>query len=440
MAEFLMPSLGADMEAGTLVEWMVKPGDAVKRGQVVAVVETQKGAVEVEIWQDGTIEKLVVEPHTKVPVGAVLATLRAAGEPAAPAQGAPAAAAAPPAAAPEAPSSATRARVAPAARKLAEELGVDINTVQPAEPGAVVSRADVERAAKAGTGAAPAKPAAIPHPFPVHPSPPPLSRAERGDSSFPSPLGRRGRDEGIERGNVERANGGPSIAASIGRLDWHAQMRKAIAAAMTRSKREIPHYYLATEIDATAVTGWLAAENAKRSVAERLLPVVPMMKAVALALKEVPELNGFWIDGAFKPSAAVHLGMAIAMRGGGLVAPAIHDADRKSPDELMAALRDLITRVRGGRLRSSEMADPTVTLTSLGEQGVETVFGAIYPPQVAIIGLGKVTERPRVHQGAVAARQALTATLAADHRVSDGHRGALFLSALARLLQNPEKL
>ena len=363
-----MPSLGADMEAGTLVEWMVKPGDAVKRGQVVAVVETQKGAIEVEIWETGIVDRLVVEKGRKVPVGEVLALLRAPGE-------------APPAAAP------ARARISPSARQLAEELGIDIRSVQSAEPGGVISRADVERAASARK-AAPA----------------------------------------------------PAAAAKPAEADWHAQMRKAIAVAMSRSKREIPHYYLATDIDVTAVTDWLAAENTKRGVAERLLPVVPLMKAVALALHEVPELNGSWTEGAFRPSAAVHLGMAIAMRGGGLVAPAMHDADRKTLDGLMADLRDLTTRVRGGRLRSSEMSDPTITLSSLGEQGVEGVFGVIYPPQVAIVGLGKVTERAWVHQGTVAVRKVMTATLSGDHRVSDGHRGGLYLAALNRLLQDPGKL
>jgi pyruvate dehydrogenase E2 component (dihydrolipoamide acetyltransferase) len=132
--------------------------------------------------------------------------------------------------------------------------------------------------------------------------------------------------------------------------------------------------------------------------------------------------------------------MAIAMRGGGLIAPAIHDADRKGLAQLMAELRDLITRVRGRRLRSSEMTDPSATLTSLGEQGVESVFGVIYPPQVAIVGLGRVTDRPWAAEGTVAVRKVVTATLAADHRASDGHRGARFLATLARLLQNPEKL
>ena len=390
-----MPTLGADMEAGTLVEWLVKPGDEVKRGQVVAVVETQKGAIEIEIWENGTVDRLVVETGRKVPVGEVLALLRAPGEAVAAAPVAQArrieppprpeaAPPAPPRAAP-APGAPARARISPSARQLAGELGIDVQSVQPAEPGGVISRADVERAAAARKAA-------------------------------------------------------PAAVAKPAAPDWHAQMRKAIAAAMSRSKREIPHYYLATDIDVTVVTGWLAAENEKRGVAERLLPVVPLMKAVAVALREVPELNGFWVDGAFRPSAAVHLGMAIAMRGGGLVAPAIHDADRKSLDALMADLRDVTTRVRGGRLRGSEMSDPTITLSSLGEQGVEGVFGVIYPPQVAIVGLGKVTERAWAHQGTVAIRKVMTATLSADHRVSDGHRGGLFLAALARLLQEPEKL
>jgi len=371
MSEFRMPSLGADMDAGTLVEWRIKPGDAVKRGQVVAVVETQKGAIDVEIWDDGLVERLLVQPGAKVPVGEVLAVLRSGGDSAAPAAQGPAATPA-----------AERRKVSPAARRLAEELGLDLAAVQSQEPDGVISRADVERAAAAGKPAAPAA--------------------------------------------------GPG--------DWHVQMRKAIAAAMSKSKREIPHYYLATDIDMTRVTAWLRTGNEKRPVTARLLPAVPLMKAVALALREVPELNGFWVDGGFRPSSAIHLGMAIALRGGGLVAPAIHDADHKSCDELMTALRDLITRVRGGRLRSSEMADPTVTLTSLGEQGVAQVFGVIYPPQVAIIGLGKIVERPFAAGGVANVRPLLTATLAADHRVSDGHRGALFLAALDRLLQEPEQL
>lgn len=394
MYEFHMPALGADMEAGTLVEWMVKPGDAVRRGQAVAVVETQKGAIEVEIWQDGVIDRLTVAPGMRVPVGEVLALVRTESAQAPP--GEPAAAAVftpppepvvvtrPPLAESATGKDAVRVRVSPSARKRAAELGVDLALVQPSAPGAPVSLADVERVhAAAGAGAAGA-----------------LAQA----------------------------------------VDWRSRMRAAIAAAMSRSKREIPHYYLATDIDVTRLDAWLSAGNLRRPVAGRVLPVVPLMKAVALALHTVPELNGVWAGGTFQPSARVHLGMAVAMRGGGLVAPAIHDADRKSLDELMADLSDLVLRVRGGRLRSSEMTDPTVTLTSLGDLGVDEVVGVIYPPQGAIIGLGSVSERPWVDQGALVVRKVMTATLSADHRVSDGHRGALFLAELRRLVQEPESL
>jgi pyruvate dehydrogenase E2 component (dihydrolipoamide acetyltransferase) len=165
-----------------------------------------------------------------------------------------------------------------------------------------------------------------------------------------------------------------------------------------------------------------------------------LLKAVALALRKVPELNGFWVDGAFQPSAAIHLGVAVAIRGGGLIAPAIHDTDQKSLGELMAALRDLVQRARAGTLRSSEMSDPTITVTNLGDQGVETVFGVIYPPQVALVGLGRIAERPWAENGLLGVRPVLTATLSADHRATDGHRGGLFLAALDHLLQEPEKL
>jgi pyruvate dehydrogenase E2 component (dihydrolipoamide acetyltransferase) len=381
-----MPTLGADMEAGTLVAWNVRPGDAVKRGQVVAVVETQKGAIDVEIWQDGTVEKLIVDVGAKVPVGAALATLITEGAVAATGQTATAipAAAAAPQAAPAPPlrvAMPARARISPAARKLAEELGMDVGTLTPGGVDGVISLADVERAAQAA-----------------------------------------------------KTQAQPKAG------DWQNQMRKAIAAAMAKSKREIPHYYLGTEIGMTRALAWLESENARRPVAERMLYAVLLIKAIALALKETPELNGFWVDGAFRRSAGIHVGMAVAMRGGGLVAPAIHDADGKSLPQLMADLRDLITRVRGGRLKSSEMADPTITLTSLGELGVETVYGVIYPPQVALVGFGKISERPWVANGAMSIRRASTVTLAADHRASDGHRGGQFLAAIDRLLQEPEKL
>ena len=410
-----MPALGADMEAGTIVEWLVKPGDAVKRGDIIAVVDTEKATIEVEVFQSGIIESIAVPAGQKVPIGTVLALIKAEGEVAVPKQAAPKLEAPPdvprapsPPKAPvvtpaQAPPSApaARLRVSPLAIRVASELGVNLSAVSGTGPQGAVTRADVERAAKArAEGVAAARPAALP----METAKPAASR--------------------------------PAIAPA----DRQAAMRKVIAAAMAHSKREIPHYYLGTQIDMSRAMAWLQAENLKRPITGRLLYSVALLKAVALAIREVPEMNGFWLDGAFKPSDAIHVGVAISLRQGGLIAPAIHDVDKQSLDDIMVNLRDLVKRVRAGVLRSSEIADATITVTSLGEQGVETVFGIIYPPQVALVGFGKVVERPWAAGGMVGARPIAMATLAADHRASDGHRGGLFLAAIDRILQEPEKL
>jgi pyruvate dehydrogenase E2 component (dihydrolipoamide acetyltransferase) len=209
---------------------------------------------------------------------------------------------------------------------------------------------------------------------------------------------------------------------------------------MARSKREIPHYYLSHDIEMTRAQTWLDQSNANRPPAERLLLQVLLLKAVAGAVRQRSEFNGFYTAGRFQASERVHIGTAIAIRGGGLIAPAIHDVDRLTLAELMDHLRDLVGRARAGSLRSSELSDATITVTSLGERGVEALFGVIYPPQVAIIGFGAVLARPWVVESRVEPRPVMTASLAADHRVSDGHRGALLLMDIARLLQEPEKL
>ncbi len=396
-----MPSLGADMEAGKLTEWLVKPGDTVKHGDIVAVVETQKGAIEIEVFEDGTVDSLLVQPGATVPVGTPLAEIRgpkeAAAAPApAPKPAAPRPAAAPPAPslapapvpAPAAPAPSRESRVSPAARKLAAEKGIDLAGIAGTGPGGSIVYVDVEAALRAAPASAPAP-------------------------------------------TVEKpAAGGIDLAA----------MRTAIAAAMARSKREIPHYYLEHSIDMTAAQDWLAKTNESRPPAERLLAGALLIRAVALALKRFPDFNGFYEDGRFRSSAAIHVGVAIAIRGGGLVAPAIHNTDTLAVDEVMAKLRDLTARVRAGRFRGSELSDPTITISSLGERGVEALYAVIYPPQVAILGMGKVVERPWIVDGEIRARAVLTATLSADHRVSDGHKGALLLREIDALLQKPEAL
>jgi pyruvate dehydrogenase E2 component (dihydrolipoamide acetyltransferase) len=369
-----MPSLGADMDVGTILEWRVQPGDTVHRGDIVAVVDTEKSDIEVEVFEDGVVDELLVEVGREVSVGTPLARI-SSGAPAAPAAPAPEATPAP---APSASAAAEHVRASPRARRQAAERGVDLAGLQGSGPGGAVVAGDVAPAA-------------------VEPAAP---RAPR---------------------------------------DRSAAMRQATGELMARSKREIPHYYLATTIDLSHAMAWLAEQNERRPVTERLLPAALLLKATAVAARAVPNVNGFW-DGGFQAAPSVHLGVAISLRGGGLVAPAVHDADERSVDELMAALRDLVERARAGRLRASEMADPTLTVTNLGDQGAEEVLGVIYPPQVAIVGFGRLVERPWAVEGMVGVRPTVRATLAADHRVTDGHEGSRFLSMIERSLNAPEAL
>lgn len=217
-------------------------------------------------------------------------------------------------------------------------------------------------------------------------------------------------------------------------------MRQATGALMARSKKEIPHYYLQTTVDLDHALTWLETENAELGVGARILPAALLLKAAALAAREVPDMNGFFVDGSFSPSEHIHLGVAVSLRGGGLVAPALHDADQLRLPELMDRLKDLVARARSGRLTGSQMSDPTLTVTNLGDQGVEAVHGVIYPPQVALVGFGRVVQRPWAVDGMLTVHRVLVATLAADHRVSDGHLGARYLSALDAALQKPEEL
>jgi pyruvate dehydrogenase E2 component (dihydrolipoamide acetyltransferase) len=353
----------------------VAPGQAVKKGDVIAVVDTSKAAIDIEVWQPGTVAELLVEVGQKIPVGTVIARLLAPGEVAGAAAPVPLPAPAP------APPAGARKAVTPAARRRAAELGVDV-------------------LALAGTGA----------------------------------------DGAVTLADVERTATVRPAAAAPALTDRATEMRKVIAAAMARSKREIPHYHLAEPVPMRATLDWLREHNAAVPVTGRLLSAVLLIKAVALALREVPELNGTFVDGTFRAAPAAHVGVAISLRGGGLVAPALHDAAEQPLPQLMAALADLVARARAFRLRSSEMSDATITVTNLGDTGVELVHGVIYPPQVALVGFGRITERPAVEAGQVVAMPMLTATLAADHRVSDGHRGAIFLARLRELLQHPEAL
>jgi pyruvate dehydrogenase E2 component (dihydrolipoamide acetyltransferase) len=372
MIEFNLPSLGADMDEGTLLEWKIQPGDTVKPGQVIAVVDTAKAAIDVECWHEGTVLQLLVDIGTKIPVGTPIALLLEPGED-------PQSARRSSTEAPlliEAPNlSDHRPRISPAARRRAVDLGLNVDQLKGHGPQGAITLEDVEMAAH------------LTH-------------------------------------EPDREQG----------------MRQTIAAAMSRSKREIPHYYLSETIALDNAMSWLQEHNAQSALLERLLPNVMLLKAVALALREFPQLNGFWLDNAFQPAHNGDLGVAITLRQGGLVAPVLHQVADSTLGHLMSELASLVERARSGSLRSSELGGAGITVTQLGDQGVDSVLGVIYPPQVALVGFGRISERPWVKEGQLCVVPTVMGSLSADHRVSDGHYGARFLSEVRRLLQTPEAL
>jgi pyruvate dehydrogenase E2 component (dihydrolipoamide acetyltransferase) len=414
MAEFRMPSLGADMEEATLVQWRIHPGDLIKRGQIIGEVDTAKGVIDLECFMEGVVKQLIAAEGQTLPVGSVMAiigngteerpaekSLAEIGDTAGLRKATPSL----PASVPQtdkdpispSPMSSSRLRVSPRARRRAVELGVHLEVLKGTGPNSAITVADVESAAQRKAAS---------------PTQPPVA--------------------GIPAKTTDAVAKDPESSRRL--------LRKAIAAAMVKSKREIPHYYLHTSINMQPVVNWLQEENGKRPIAKRLLPAALMLKAVARALADVPQLNGHWIDGELRQSDCVHVGFAITMSGGGLVAPAIHDVGAKTVDQLMDDLNELIPRARNGRLRSSEMTDATITVTSLGDLGVESVTGIIYPPQVALVGLGKVLSRPWVESGQLCIRPVMTASLSADHRATDGMIGAKFLAVMDRCLQEPQQL
>lgn len=500
-----MPSLGADMEHGKVVEWLVKPGDYVHRGDLVAAVDTEKTVMEIESFEEGVVAEYLVELGVTVPVGTPIA--RVTGTPAdvpapgpAPSPGPGQADAAEHPLAP-APTHAGGGHVAPPVRHLAQQLGVDVDRITGTGRHGAVTRSDVEAAARGVSAEAagvavpaqtPAPPAgSVPRETGIAERPMPAAEAAPSNGRVrSSPRARRlagelgvdlarlhgtGPDGAVTESDV-RAAAAASVAAAVPTepttapasaardgepepsvahetpsararrpareeaAERVAGLRRAIGALMARSKREIPHYYLSTTIDLGRALEWMRAENADRPISDRLVPAALLLAATARAAREVPDVNGFYVDGTFRPSPSVHLGVAVALRGGGLVAPAIRDADSMPLGELMTALRDVVARARSGRLQRAEMADPTITVTNLGDLGVESVFGVIYAPQVALVGFGRITEQPWARGGMIGVHPVVTATLSADHRVSDGLRGGRFLARIDELLQEPEEL
>lgn len=393
MIEFVMPSLGADMEDGTLIEWKKKIGDSVTRGDIIAEVETQKGLIEIEVFDEGTISKLLIQEGSKVPVGKVIALINPSG--------------------------------ATVARKEEKIITKKTTALQPTEEKVTA-------------------PITVPKEEKLHIKASPLARriAEENHIDI-SQIKGTGPEGAITKEDVEYILEKPKkeeIPAAAKKSSIPVEtIRTAIAAAMSKSNREIPHYYLDKKIDLTNALSWLQEYNGNRDVKNRLLPVVLFIKAAAKSLKDFPELNAFW-DNGLQIKKDINMGFVISLRTGGIIVPTIHQADLKSCDDIMKALNDIIPRARAMKLRSSELSDSTITITNLGEGGADSVFGVIYPPQVAIIGFGSIAEQPFAENGMLGIRSVVHVTLAADHRASDGLTGSRFLISLNKQLQNPESL
>ena len=438
-----MPVLGADMDAGMVTEWLVHPGDHVARGDIVAIVATDKADLDVEVFESGVVAELLVPVGKRVPVGTPLA--RIAGEGAAElAASGPASQPPlmpqptmtlppPPPVAPPAPERDTAPIVGPLIRHLAAERHVDLGAVHGSGTGGRITRDDV-----LSTGHRSGRRKVTP-------------RARRLARTLRIELDQINQPEGtvLSGGDIEQAAAAAPPprttaappAAPMGVPDGGvASRRQAIARLMSRSAREIPHYYVATRIPLHAAMSWLADHNASASLEDRLLPAAMLLEAVAVAAVEVPELNGEWHDDCFHPAAGVHLGVAVSMRDGGLLTPTIRDAGGKDLATIMRELRDLVARARRGRLRANELGGASITVTNLGDQGVESVFGVIVPPQVALVGFGAIHDEPWAEAGLLGVRPVVNASLAADHRATDGRVGARFVDAINNALQHPEEL
>ncbi|RDI55247.1 dihydrolipoamide acetyltransferase family protein [Nocardia mexicana] len=486
MVEFRMPSLGADMTEGTLLQWLVHPGDVVRAGDVVAEVDTTKAAIEVECFDDGVIGELLVREGETVPVGAPLATIEPVGEAGAATSGSAVSdvqqeIASTGSAEEEASHSMAEpheVRATPLVRRLAEKAGLDLATVHGSGPNGRVVRSDVEKATAVGSGERRADAgdddrAASDRtrenggghgPTAAH-GPELHARASGYARKLAADLGLditavtgTGRDGSVRADDVrtaasfahpradlaaaEIAPPPPPVPAGRPAGPAHdlAAVRAQIAAAMTKSKQTVPHYYLSATVDVAAATDWVRKRNLTLPVADRILLPALLLRAVSLAARNAPDLNGHWVDDRYLPATAVHLGVVVSLRGGGIMLPTIPDADTLDPAAMMAALRGVVSRARSGRLRSSDTTPATITVTNLGDLGVDSVFGVIAVPQVAIVGLGAAADRPYVAGGLLGVRRQLTATLSADHRASDGATGARFLNAVDNLLQRPEEL
>ena len=429
----LMPALSPTMTEGKLAKWHVKEGDAVKSGQVVCEIETDKATMEVEAVDEGKVGRIVVAEGTEgVKVNAVIAVLLEEGETevpkdaaapaAAPAAAKPAPAAAPAAApAPSAPktpktapaaapapqpaaaSSGARIFASPLAKRIAAEKGVDLSRIKGSGPNGRIVKADVE---SAKPGAAPtAAPAAAPAPRPA-----PAAGAQPvfvapGDTRVP-----------------------------------HTSIRKVIARRMLESKQTVPHFYLTVDLEIDAL---LAARQAINAVAEKRGSKVSvndmMIKACAKALRDHPECNASWTEDEMIQYGAVDISVAVATDRG-LITPIVRSADMKGLAQIATEMKDLAARAKVGKLKLDEFQGGGFTISNLGMFGINSFAAIINPPQAMILAVGMGEERAVVRKGQMVVRNMMSCTLAVDHRVVDGAMGAQYLQTLRAYVEQPASM
>ncbi|RDH44107.1 dihydrolipoamide acetyltransferase family protein [Zooshikella ganghwensis] len=420
MKTITMPSFGADMEQGKLTEWNVKPGDTVHKGDIIATIETMKGLIDMEVFDDGVIEQLLIKPGSEVPVGEPIATLRRLGD--------------------------VAVETPPVKAPLVEKSAVPFQTDQaalissppPETTATIATQPDLALSAKQGHQTSPLISPAARH------------QAEQQSINWralPAGSGPNGAivladleryiQDDQQQSNVTTPTTAPhSIEQDINAL----KMRQAIAAVVSQSKREIPHYYLSHDISLTHALQWLKKYNEDRPPESRILINALIYCAIAKALQKFPAFNGFYQNNQFQPAEQVHLGNAINLRQGGLMVAAIHNAETLSPVSMMDKLKDQVVRAREGHLKMSEMQDATITISNLGDRGSDSILGVIFPPQVALLGIGRVREVAWVEGQHIKPVTIVSISLAADHRVTDGHDGARLLNKINKLLQKPEQL
>jgi pyruvate dehydrogenase E2 component (dihydrolipoamide acetyltransferase) len=409
-----MPSFGADMAVGEIAEWKIKEGDKVARGDIIATIETMKGLIDMEVFDNGTIAKLLVKQGEEVQVGIPIAELILNNE-------------------------------SQIAHPIIDSEGLHNIDVE----GVIDSQEAVDSKEVAELPSIATK--IVTPPFSVSPPPAHLKI---------SPAARaKAQQQNIDWQHIKPSDekNRPILLADILKLaelatkeqipnqehkqkDEAAFMRRAIAAVVSRSKQEIPHYYLKQDICLDEAQSWLSQHNASAPIADRILINSLLYCAIAKALTSFTQFNGFYINDVYKAQDSVHLGNVINLRKGGLMVAAIHNAHTLNAAQMMDKMKDQVFRAKEGGLRMSEVQDSTVTVSNLGERGVDSIQSIIFPPQVAIIGLGRIRLSPWVIDEKLVSANIVTLTLAADHRISDGHSGARLLKKIDALLQKPKAL